>query len=265
MVAVIISSWSFKRSFVVVDSASAEIGNLSASLLIVGPHDQTVASHDFFLIDLDWNLLNPFGWSEFEGESSNPHGESTNYAFPVLLSSDFGCLEQEEEPLACGPLDEEDEKEDDDEDPAVERFLEDVVLVSSKHTAVDQVEGIEEHEGGEDHSHVSLLVCNHIQFLARVGSASVNLGALGEGGLGVLLVVEAIHSSAEPDDEEHDHNHPDCNSINLAPDSLGHNLDVSGDSRLADDGGKRWCGGEGHSSKSVHDEVDPDELGCTEG
>jgi len=160
-------------------------------------------------------------------------------------------------------LDKEGKSKDKEEDPAVEELLEDVVFAWSNHTAVDFVEELEEDKGCEDHSQVNLLGFGHSLLFAGVWYFSIYLGA-SISSLGVLVVVKSVHSSTEPDDEEHNRAHPGSNSIDLAPDSLAKDLCVNCDSWLVNHRGQRRLSCKGQSSKYVHDEVDPDELDSIE-
>jgi len=179
-----------------------------------------------------------------------------------LLTSDLSCLENQGEPFASGPLDEEDDAENKDEGPVlVEELLKDVVLTWSNHTAVDLVEELEEHEGSEDHCHMSLFGDCHRLFWAFRRSVTISVLGASISGLGVFFVVKTVNGSAHPDDNEHDCNHPNCDSINLAPDGLVKDLGLDCDGWLVDNGGKWLHSCEGHGTKDIHNEVDPDELG----
>jgi hypothetical protein len=58
--------------------------------------------------------------------------------------------------------------------------------------------------------------------------------------LSVLLVIKIENSSSKPNDDEHYGNHPDCNSIDLAPDCRLEDLCFLGNGLLVNNRGKRW-------------------------
>jgi len=206
----------FAAQFFFFIDSFAEIWDLSFGLLLIGLHEDAIAAHNFVFIDLYWNLLNPLLWSELEGKCNNQDGGGCKDALSELFSGDSSCLKNEGEPFAGGPLDEENHGEDKNEDNAVEELLEDIVLTWSNYTAVHCVEELEEHESSEDHSEVRLL-CKRWAFFDGFSCSGWAVISC----LNTLGVVKTVNCSSEPDDKEHNCDHPNCDSINLTPDGRG--------------------------------------------
>lgn len=244
---------------------STEFWHLTLGVGVVAFHEEAFTAHDLVFVNLLRDLLDPCGWGQLESESSDKDSGCRKDTLAELFTGNLCGLENQGEPFAGRPLNKEDDDEDQEEGPVlVEDLLKDVVLTWSNHAAVDLIEELEEHESSEDHRHVSLFVQGHSLSFTCIRSVTIVVLGAPISGLGVLFVGKVVDSPAKPDYNEHDGNHPNCDSINLAPDGLVEDLRLACDGWLVDNGGKRLHSCEGHSAENVHDEVDPNELGSVQ-
>ena len=187
-----------------------------------------------------WNELEESVGSEDRGSADDGHSE--------LTATDCSGHEEAgtdlEEVEAGNSLDTGDDEEDDPGHVVPDQARESVHLLGANITAVDQVEELKPDEGVEDKSEVLLL---------EVAGGSV---IEGKGRLGVFDIEEA---SSGPHDDAHDDELEDTETEDLTVHNTSHDVALSGA-----EGGNislRAGSSEGHSSKDVHDKVDPDELG----
>jgi len=144
---------------------------------------------------------------------------------------------------------------DEEEHPGVEEVLENVELLGADNAAIPLVPPGKLHEGVEDDCQVSLLGNG------SGGKLTVNtLGSLGS--VGVFQVEDSL---AAEDDDAHDNDIPEGDAIDLAPDDLLKDGVSLSDGRFIQDGGHGVHGGQGESSESVNDQVDPQELSRADG
>lgn len=106
--------------------ARTELLHTTFGMGIVFRHEEAFTTHDLVLVNILRNLFNPSSWGELESEGGDKDSGCCKDALAELFTSNLCSLENQGEPFAGRPLNEEGNGEDKDEGPAVEELLEDV-------------------------------------------------------------------------------------------------------------------------------------------
>jgi len=133
---------------------------------------------------------------------------------------------------------------------------EDVEVLGTNSSAVDEVEEAQEDESVENDSQVLKLVNSHKSRYS--GHYKAIRGSVG---IFVVLshsrngVVQVEHGLTKENNETHNKDVPDRKSIDLSPDNLLHNDFFIVDRFLSDDGWFRRRSSQGEGTKHIHDQV----------
>jgi len=231
---------------------------------LVGIHELRVLTNGLILINLDWQLVNPASRGHLDYPSDWDYSETPNKGGPEVFCTDLSSLKQEfsEPVVASTPLNEEDKSEYDNEHPVTEEAAEDIEVSNFHSTAVDHVPPLQENEGVENNSHMDGLVHSFKTDYSWNGETIAAVEAFASVlNLGASAISQVKHCFTEVNNDEHNKELPNHNSIDLSPNNLVKDYFIISDSFLMNNGSLRRFSGKREGSQQVHDNVDPEKHG----